>query len=261
MKITTRLVSGYGLFIAILAGMAIYQIIIISRMQSITQALSGRGLQNGLVCLQALGESDLIEEHTAECFAAADDPDCLEKLRQSQKAFETSLKKIMTYAMSGEEVAEVKRLSQLWDSYLADQAATAAPPLLSQRAPKSETALPQILKNDLEQLRTQTLSVYQAGVRLMSSKAEESRKTGEAAVRWLYCIALVALAAGILVSFLIYRSISKPLAQLMEGTRAIAEGKFLFHLDTTRNDELSQLARDFNAIAGRLNKQEKTAKD
>jgi methyl-accepting chemotaxis protein len=255
MKITTRLVSGYGLFIAILAGMAIYQIIIISRMQSITQALSGRGLQNGLVCLQALGESDLIEEYTAECFAAADDPDCLEKLRQSQKAFETSLKKIMTYATSGEELAEVKRLSQLWDSYLADQAATAA------QAPKSETALPQILKNDLEQLRTQTLSAYQAGVRLMSSKAEESRRTGEAAVRWLYCIALVALAAGILVSFLICRSISKPLAQLMEGTRAIAEGKFFFRLDTSRNDELSQLARDFNTIASRLNKQGKNGKD
>jgi methyl-accepting chemotaxis protein len=229
-------------------------------MQSITQALSGRGLQNGLVCLQALGDSDLIEEYTAECFAAADDPDCLEKLQQSQKAFETSLKKIRAYATSSEELAEVKRLSQLWDSYLADQAAVAAPPL-PQRAPKNENALPQTLKNDLEQLRTQTLSVYQAGVRLMSSKAEESRKTGEAAVRWLYCIALVALAAGILVSFLIYRSISKPLAQLMEGTRAIAEGKFFFRLDTSRNDELSQLARDFNAIAGRLNKQEKTGKD
>ena len=70
-----------------------------------------------------------------------------------------------------------------------------------------------------------------------------------------------ALAISILVSFLIYRSISNPLANLTEGTRAIAEGKFYYRLDTSRNDEFSQLARDFNTMTRRLNDLDELKKD
>ena len=117
------------------------------------------------------------------------------------------------------------------------------------------------LQNDLEQLRAQTFSVYKAGVRSMSSKVEKSRKTGDTAALVQYCATLVALAISILVSYLIFRSISKPLAHLTEGTRAIAEGKFFYRLDATRNDEFSQLARDFNAMTLRLNELDEMKKD
>ena len=56
-----------------------------------------------------------------------------------------------------------------------------------------------------------------------------------------------------MVSFLIYRSISIPLVHLTAGTRAIAEGKFYYRLDTSRNDEFAQLAKDFNTMTHRLN--------
>jgi two-component system, NtrC family, sensor histidine kinase KinB len=246
MKITTRIILGYGLLIAVLAGLVVCQVITINRMQSINRRLSGSSFQNGLACLQALRDRDLVEENISKSFATAGNPDNLKKLQESHMAFETSLSEIKTYAKSAEELAEIKRLSQLWDSYLAEQA-----PLLEHLS-KSETVPPQSLQNDLEQLRAQTLSVYQASLRSMSSEVEKSRKTGETAVLVLICAALVALATGILVAFLIFHSISKPLAHLTEGARAIAEGKFLYRLDTSRNDELSQLARDFNTLTDRL---------
>jgi methyl-accepting chemotaxis protein len=56
---------------------------------------------------------------------------------------------------------------------------------------------------------------------------------------------------------LIFRSISKPLANLTEGTRALAEGKLSYRLDTSGKDELSQLAKDFNSLTHRLNELEK----
>jgi len=90
---------------------------------------------------------------------------------------------------------------------------------------------------------------------------ENSRKTAETAVLVLWCTTLVVLAISILVSFLIFRSISKPLAHLTEGTRAIAEGKFFYRLDTSRNDEFSQLAKDFNRMTLRLNELDKLKKD
>jgi methyl-accepting chemotaxis protein len=246
MKITTRIISGYVLFIAILAGLLAGQAITAGRMLSIIRTLSGSGFQQELACLQALRDGDLVEENISKLLAAGADPEILKKLQESQETFETSLKGIRTYAQSGKDLAEANRLSQLWIAYLADQEA------LLQHLPKNGTVLPQSLQNDLEQLRAQTLSVYQAGLHSASSKAEESRRTGETAVLALYCAALVSLATCILVSFFIYRSISKPLAQLMEGVRSMAEGRHYFRLDTSRTDELSLLARDINKITDRL---------
>jgi signal transduction histidine kinase len=114
---------------------------------------------------------------------------------------------------------------------------------------------------DLERLRAQTYSLYHSSLRSMSSKVEKSRKTGETAAFVLGCTTFLALAISILVSFLIFRSISKPLANLTEGTRAIAEGKFFYRLDTSRNDEFSQLARDFNTMTLQLNELDKLKKD
>jgi methyl-accepting chemotaxis protein len=68
---------------------------------------------------------------------------------------------------------------------------------------------------------------------------------------------VIAFAISILVSFLILRSISKPLANLTEGTRALMEGKLFYRLDTSGKDELAQLAKDFNSLARRLNELEK----
>jgi signal transduction histidine kinase len=48
---------------------------------------------------------------------------------------------------------------------------------------------------------------------------------------------------------------------LTEGTRAIAEGKFFYRLDTTRDDEFSQLAKDFNTMTRRLDALDQLKKD
>jgi two-component system sensor histidine kinase GlrK len=254
MKITTRIISGYGLFIVVLMGLVVYQIITINRMQSINRALSGINFQNALACLQALRDLDLVEEYTRKSFALAD-PDYLKQLREFQKAFETSVMEIKSHANTDEESAAVKRLGQLWDSYTADLG------LLQQNLPQSGTELPEGLQNDLRKVEASTYSIYEASLRSMSSKVEKSRKTGETAALVLWSATVVALAVGVLVSFLIFRSISKPLAHLTEGTRAIAEGKFFYRLDASRNDEFSQLARDFNTMTRRLNELDELKKD
>jgi nitrate/nitrite-specific signal transduction histidine kinase len=251
MKITTRITAGYGLCIAILAALAIYEGIAIHGMQAINRSLSGIGIRNAGACLEASREWDLVAESTRKLFAAPADPDCSKELQESQRAFDARLREIKTSAESTEELAEVQRLSQLWDASLAEQKSLLPNP------PKSGNALPERLQESLDAVRVQTLSVYQAALRSMSSNAEKSRKTGETAALVLYCAALIAFAISILVSFLIVRSISKPLASLTEGTRALAEGKFYYRLDSSGNDELAQLAKDFNSLTHRLNELEK----
>ena len=109
--------------------------------------------------------------------------------------------------------------------------------------------------------RSLTYSVYQISLQSMVVEVEKSKATSETAALILWCAVFAALAISILVSFLIYRSISHPLANLTEGTRAIAEGKFYYRLDTSRNDEFSQLAKDFNTMTRRLNELDELKKD
>lgn len=254
MKITTRISAGYALLIVILAGLVIYQTITIRRMQSINDALSEINFKSALSCLKALGSLDFVEEYTAKSFALAD-PDYETQLKGFQKDFEASLAELKATAKRDGEQAEAQRLQQLWDAYLANLS------LLQRNLPGGGAALPQSVQEDLEQLRTQTYSIYRSGMASMALRVEQSRKTGDTAALILWCVTLAALAIGILVSFLIYRSISKPLAHLTEGTRAIAEGKFFYRLDTSRKDEFSQLARDFNTMTLRLNELDRLKKD
>jgi methyl-accepting chemotaxis protein len=254
MKITTRIVSGYGLFIAILLGLVFYQYVTISRMQSINRTLSAISFQDALTCLQALKDLDLIEEFIGKSSGLAR-PDYLNRLRDFQKGFEESLAALRKNADSAEEQVETKRLAQLWDSYIVDF------DLQQQQITKGTTLLLQNLSDDMERLQLQTNSVYQATLHSMSSKIEKSRKIGDTAALVWWIATATALAISILVSFLIFRSISKPLAHLTEGARAIAEGKLFYRLDTTRNDEFSQLARDFNSMTRRLNELDELKKD
>jgi len=250
MKITTRIASGYGLLIALLAGLVVYQVMTINRMQALGRTLSQTNYKNVRDSLQVMRDGDLVEELTEKFFAS---PGYADSLRAQQEDFERSLGEMRAHAQSDEEKAEVKRLALLWDAYKADFGLLQNP--LLQSGP-----LPPNLQEDLDGLKAQTDTVYQASLRSMSSRAEASRKTGETAVVVLWCATAVALAGSILVSFLIIRSISKPLAQLMEGTRAIADGKILYRLDTSRKDEFSQLAKNFNRMAAHLNERQEGMK-
>jgi signal transduction histidine kinase len=254
MKITTRIIFGFGLFIAILLGMAVYQVITINRMQSINRTLRESNFQNALTCLQALRDHDLVEEYTRKSFALAD-ADYLSQLKEFQMDYEARLMQLGSNAVSAEERVEIGRLQRSWSSFVANLR------LLQKNLPQEGAVLPNSLQEALDGLRTQTFSVYQSSLRSMSAEVEKSRKTSEAAALILGCSAFVALSIGILVSFFIYRSISNPLRHLTEGTRAIAEGKFYYRLDTSRNDEFSQLARDFNTMTRRLNELDEMKKD
>jgi signal transduction histidine kinase len=254
MKITTRIISGYGVFIVILAGLVIYQVLTISRMQETSRTLSGTNFRNAVTSLTASSDLEGVEDFTRKSIVSAD-PRYRDQLQEYQEAFQQGLMELKTHAASSEEQKEIGRLLQQWQTYLADLA-------VLQQGPRQEGSnLPSDLQRDLEELRAQTSTVYHVTLQEMSSKVESSRKAGETAVLVLWCATIAAFAASILVSLLIVRSISKPLAHLTIGTRAIADGKFFYRLDTSRNDEFSQLARDFNKMTIRLNELDELKKD
>jgi signal transduction histidine kinase len=246
MKITTRIISGYGILIFVLVGLVVYQVLTINRMQTINRTLKDINFKSATACLQVMRDLDLVKEFTRKSFASAD-PDYRKRLQDHQKEFDNSLQQLRNFATSGGELEQVTRLVKMWDLFKANLVS------LQQNSSPGGTVLPENLQNDLDQLEVQINNTYQSSMGSVASTIAKSSKTGETAEVVLWCATGVALAISILVSFLIFHSISKPLANLTEGTRAIAEGKFFYRLDTSRSDEFAQLAKDFNTMTLRLN--------
>ena len=254
MKITTRIILGYGLLLAILLGLAAYQVYAIIRMQSINRTVAEMDFQNSLAGLEAMRNFDLVEEYARKSFALGD-ADYLYLLHEYRQDFTADLRNLKNRTADGGVRDEIDRLTRQWDA-------------LNARLTASETrlvsgggALPDAIQQDFESIDAQLRSVYQANLGSMSLRVENARITGETAALVLVFSSLAAVVIGGLVSFFIYRSISKPLAHLTEGTRAITEGKFFYRLDATRRDEFSQLARDFNAMTRRLDELDRMKKD
>src|SRR5512135_1379820 len=86
----------------------------------------------------------------------------------------------------------------------------------------------------------------------MVRKSGEVRRTAERMNTITISVALAALALGLLVSTFLTRRMLQPVLALSEATRKIGEGRFDARAHVRGNDELAQLARDFNAMAGRL---------
>lgn len=244
---------GFGFLIAVLAGMVVYQYFTISHMRDINETLGNVSFQNTLACLGAWNDLTSVDIYTKKSFV---DPEFFsDSLRESKEDFGLRLEELESYAKSVKEKAEVARLSDQWISFERHFNA------LKPQVPQGGAEFPDVLQDDLFQLKTQISSMFYASQASMKLTAQESTRTAKAALRVSLGATFGALAISILISYLIFRSISKPLASLTEGTRAIAEGRFLYRLDTSRKDEFSQLAKDFNTMTRRLNELDVLKKD
>lgn len=93
----------------------------------------------------------------------------------------------------------------------------------------------------------------------MVRKSDDVRRTAERMNTITITVALAALALGLLVSTFLTRRMLQPVLALSEATRKIGEGKFDARAHVRGNDELAQLARDFNSMAARLGEYRKSS--
>ncbi len=244
MKITTRIILGYGILIFLLAALVGYDVFTISRMQKINRNLDNLNFRTALSCMELMRERDLIDENLQKALLV--DKAYNTNLQEFLKEFEKELEKVKSGSSSDGERTRIDQLADGWGRFRGD--------LENQPLGTANVKIfPEDLKADLEALHVQIESLWAASQDAIRNSVMESRRTGETALRFSYIAAAFTLVASVLVSFFIYRSISIPLVHLTEGTRAIAQGKFYYRLDTSRGDEFSQLAKDFNTMTLRLN--------
>ncbi len=247
MKVANRVGLGYGVLLLFIAALLAVQTFGFRRLSAIIGINSGDNLRLALVAVDLVRDGDAIEEH-ARLYFAAGDKGVKEEMKESQQRFEDALREIRDFKGSEREQAEVDRLDRFWREYR-EGPAKAEP----QIGAKSGTAgLPDDLAESLSRLRIQSLTVYQVLLEDMRRQAADSRKSSERVELMAWWVGCTTLLFGALLAYLVIRSLSGPLRNLSEGTRALAEGKSYYRLDTSRSDELSQIARDFNTIVEKV---------
>lgn len=96
--------------------------------------------------------------------------------------------------------------------------------------------------------------------RVNPERAELERIFLQRIRRSLWLAGIATACAGLLISFLLRRQVTRPLQQLDDATRRIAEGNLNERLHVTSSDELGRLAESFNEMAASLETSESTKK-
>ena len=255
MKIATKIIAGYAILMVMLSGLMAYQVASVHRMQAAVSRLADVNFQTADTALQMRGELDLVRFFAQKSFVSQD-PDYLERLKECSSLFEMDLHKIESPRLPQGEQAEVRRLAGFWSNF-SDEIA------LQRRTIGTDSSgeMPAALTDRLTQIKDETNSVYEAARAGIDAEVKASRQSGKTAETFSWIVASVSLVLAALVSMLIVQSISAPLKQLTQGTRALAEGKFFYRLDTSRRDEFGQLAKDFNTMTRRLDELDRMKKD
>lgn len=258
MKIVTKVALGYGVLITLLLAVLVYQLAVISRTAQRSEDLSAISFRAGVLALQLLRDLDQIEEFTQKFFVTAD-PDYGEQVAAMREAFSQTLQELRPLRLSPGEAQGFERLEGNWKQF--QEAASRHEPVAGSR---NAQQLQAALTDELAQLggvRLQALGFLQATREAIESQVAESARASRRAQRVSSAAAIAALLVSLAVSFWILRSISRPLGRLTEATQAVAAGQFSYRLEVEGEDELAQLARDFDAMTRRLNELDELKKD
>jgi two-component system sensor histidine kinase GlrK len=247
MRIGTKIITGYGVLIALMALVLAYQVALVHRLQSIHRNLAEINFQAAAVSLEMMRVLDGIEEYTKKWFLLRD-PEYAARREEFEAEFNAHLVRLRSLGRSPTEHAEIDRLERFWLAFLSVVSSEAEAP-----APDQPQPIPVALQSQIDALHAQVKTVYQSTLQERALEVRRSAETGRRSEWISWSGAAVALVISILVTLMIMRHIAEPLKHLTEGTRAISEGKFFYRLDTSRDDEFAQLAKDFNTMTARLN--------
>jgi signal transduction histidine kinase len=254
MKISTKIILGYGILIAMIGILLLYQQHSIRELQGIVTRLSSVSIPAANVSLGLKRDIDLVDEFTQKSFALKD-PEYRQKLTELCSTFGAELRDVDAIKSTDKEKAAIAQLQDSWNKF-----SEALQEHLREAYPE-DGRVPDNLLDQINGLRIQTEGVYQAARSGIEEQVKNSKQDATWAVILSRILAAVALLLSILVSIFIVHAISSPLKQLTQGTRSISEGKFFYRLDTTRSDEFGQLAKDFNTMTSRLNELDQMKKD
>lgn len=294
MRLATRITLGSILLVLLLAAVLAYQGWLVRRLVSAHRDLSSIKLSAALTTTEMLGLLDEIEKATDKFFITRD-PVYRDKAQQLGRVFTDQLRDLEALARSlsatqprdSPEGAWARRILDLSPHHAAEMIGKKQEDLaLELEKPELEQLLTLLEEEDqlelfdlvaqledLEErerqqqsdqlglLRERVSELLELTRETINRQVDRSVAAGQQAESVSWGVVLAAITITMLVTLFTTRSINEPLKRLIEGTRAVAEGRFTYQLTEVRGDELAGLARSFNTMVRRLDELDQMKKD
>jgi GGDEF domain-containing protein/CHASE3 domain sensor protein len=164
----------------------------------------------------------------------------------TEKLAETSRLKLDRRTQSA--VSEVEALHRRLKELFSEETLLVQNGQLQEAQAISDTTGKAVIDAMAMQLRDIQKNMDQA----INNEMNRIARQGRAAVQMTLGLSLLSLVLGITLALIITRNISKPLKQLQNATRLIAEGNLNHKIEARRNDEIGALANSFAHMTKRL---------
>lgn len=258
MSLFARLVAGYLGIFALLAAGSVYAIVQLYRLNDVTHSL--QSIENQMLnYVKGLTDAMLAQVRFEKKYVITRDKGLLEQFRLSQRDFQ----KLLLGALALDGAAEVKgrleRIQARHRSYLE---------LFSQEQAWIEAGVPygedwflRQKEGEADWIIAQLEAIGLSSRDDIEAKLTQLEAIGSQATRATILLTTTSLIMAVMLSFIITRSITRPVGRLKEKTREIARGDFTGELDVRSPPEMAELARAFNYMGSRLNELDQLKSD
>ena len=248
MRVGTRLRGAFAFYIALLAAVLVYHV------RTTQHAVeSGRALTDISTRLRASSTAQVtrIEQMSidAEKFFVTHDRGYVDRFLDSERAFDNGVRSLERQSLSAGERNALASLLAEWAQVDAQVRSLGA---VASTSPETGRSTVTRLQATLDRARDGTRRLAMASQDAMGAEVEASEQAARKAERLSWLAGAAVLVISLLLSALLVRSIVEPLRRLADGTREVSAGRFGYRLQSSGDDEFTQVARDFNSMTERL---------
>jgi len=248
MTLRTKLLLAQAPLILALALVCIFSVVIISSLGSYSQTILKDNYRSVLAAQRMQEAIERLEDTGPLLLLAALRNEEAQRATEFRQQFENELKVQEGNITEPGEQDVTRRLRALWMNYQEkfDRLKETIDPEATKQFYFTE------LEPTFREIKTAAETILATNQDAMVRKSETVRRTAERMIALTIAAAAGALLLGLFLSISLTRRLLRPLALLSQTTRRIGEGDFTVRAPAQGDDELAQLARDFNAMASHL---------
>ncbi|HEY9227981.1 MAG TPA: HAMP domain-containing sensor histidine kinase, partial [Gemmatimonadaceae bacterium] len=242
MNVRTKLRGAFAAYIALLAGLSFYHVRTTQRAATSARELTAIAARQRSIGTEQPARINQIGSD-AQKYQVSRDSRYRVKFEETMRSYDAELHRLEGLQLTSKERAVLAPLTTEWAKTLE---------IAGQLGAKPDSASAAHLLDALGQVQSATTAFAAASQLAMDEELNDSDRSERAAEKLTAFTAGTALLLSILLSALLSRSILEPLKRLAEGTREVSAGRFGHRLAAKGNNELAQVAREFNAMTERL---------
>ncbi len=246
MKLQGKILSGYVFSLTLVVLVGLWGVFNLRRL-----GLASEGIlqENYLSIRAADGMIDSLErQDSATLIALLDDTEAgLGLFRENQITFLQWLGRAKDNVTLEDETETLAAIEESYQQYLlsVDQ-------LRSPTAQNSFETYEALVRPQFQAVRESAASLRELNQTAMTEASERAATTSEQAIISVAIAGLSAATAGFIVSWLLSRSLVRPVRAIRGAAEQIADGDYDVQLPVTSKDELGQLSEEINTMSSRL---------